>query len=124
MGHGDRPRTRRCTGGPLPHGGQGHPGRPRHSAAPRGRQPVRPPAPPTALHKPTAPPPSLMRKVAPEPRYQLIVTTNYDDALERAFNEAREPFDLVAYIADGEHRGKFMHAPPGQEAHVIERPNE
>jgi hypothetical protein len=54
----------------------------------------------------------------------LIVTTNYDDALERAFGEAGEQFDVVSYMADGEHRGKFVHWAPGAEAVVVERPNE
>src|SRR5262249_24017366 len=54
----------------------------------------------------------------------LIVTTNYDDALERAFDEAVEPFDVVSYMADGEHRGRFVHRPPAGEAVVVERPNE
>jgi hypothetical protein len=55
---------------------------------------------------------------------QLIVTTNYDDALERAFTEAGEEYDLVCYLADGEHRGKFVHWAPEREPTVIERPNE
>ena len=46
------------------------------------------------------------------PKYQVILTTNYDDALERAFDEANEPYDVVWYIADGEPRGKFWHRPP------------
>jgi hypothetical protein len=41
--------------------------------------------------------------------YQLIVTTNYDDTLERAFDDAGEPFDLVTYKAEGQHRGRFVH---------------
>jgi hypothetical protein len=57
-------------------------------------------------------------------RCQLIVTTNYDDALERAFREAGEPFDLVCYIAEGSHRGKFVHWPPVGEPTLIEIPNE
>jgi len=57
-------------------------------------------------------------------RCQLIVTTNYDDALERAFREAGERFDLVCYIADGNHRGKFVHWPPEGEPTLIEIPNE
>ena len=58
------------------------------------------------------------------PKYQVILTTNYDDALERAFDEANEPYDVVWYIADGEPRGKFWHRPPGgTEPTVIERPN-
>ena len=54
----------------------------------------------------------------------MVVTTNYDDALERAFRDVDEPFDVVSYLADGEHRGKFVHWAPGAEAVVVERPNE
>ena len=54
----------------------------------------------------------------------LVVTTTYDDALERAFGEAGEPVDVVSYLADGEHRGKFVHWAPGADAVVVERPNE
>jgi hypothetical protein len=54
----------------------------------------------------------------------LVVTTNYDDALERALRDEGEPFDVVSYLADGEHRGRFVHLPPDGEAEVIERPNE
>lgn len=59
-----------------------------------------------------------------EAPYQLIVTTNYDDALELAFAHADEPCDVVWYVADGEQRGKFWHRPPGGEARMIERPDE
>jgi hypothetical protein len=58
------------------------------------------------------------------PKYQVILTTNYDDALERAFDAVKEPYDVVWYIADGEPRGKFWHRPPAStEPTVIERPN-
>ncbi len=41
--------------------------------------------------------------------YKLLVTTNYDDMLERAFREADQPFDLVFYVAEAEeHRGRFQ----------------
>jgi len=56
--------------------------------------------------------------------YQLIVTTNYDDLMERAFQATDEPFDVVSYVAEGEQRGKFLHWPTGGEARLIERPNE
>jgi hypothetical protein len=52
------------------------------------------------------------------------VTTNYDDSLERAFEEAGEAYDLVAYIADGEDRGRFLHRVQGEESVVINRPYE
>ena len=53
----------------------------------------------------------------------LVVTTSYDLALERAFIEAGEEFDVVAYVAAGPHRGKFSHLPPSGEARLIELPN-
>jgi hypothetical protein len=55
---------------------------------------------------------------------QLIVTTNYDDLLERAFLATKQPFDVVSYVAEGEYRGKFLHRPPEGEVLLIERPNE
>jgi len=79
---------------------------------------------PTSLHRFFASAPGLLREKGYPPRYPLIVTTNYDDALERAFRAAGEPFDLVSYVAEGEQRGKFIHFPPGGEVCVIERPNE
>jgi len=54
---------------------------------------------------------------------QLIVTTNFDLALERAFSEAEEEFDVVSYIALGRHRGKFLHVPAAGDAVVVEVPN-
>jgi hypothetical protein len=53
----------------------------------------------------------------------LIVTTNYDLALERAFLEADEEFDVVSYIAAGPHRGKFSHLPPDGHPRIIEVAN-
>ena len=80
--------------------------------------------PPTALHRFLAHLPSILRRHHPEaPRYQLIVTTNYDDVLERAFHERDEPFDLVTYDAEGEFRGKFTHRPHQGEPVTIHEPN-
>lgn len=78
---------------------------------------------PTKVHTLFASVPAFLRRQGLV-RYQLIVTTNYDDALERAFREAGEEFDLVCYIADGQHRGKFLHVPPNGNPRVVERPNE
>jgi hypothetical protein len=44
-------------------------------------------------------------------QYQLIVTANYDETLERAFDGVHEPFDLVVFMARGEHAGRFLHVP-------------
>ena len=65
--------------------------------------------------------PALLReRGAP---HQLIVTTNYDLALERAFEEAGEELDIVAYVATGPHRGRFWHRPPGEPPRPIDVPN-
>jgi hypothetical protein len=82
---------------------------------------------PTPLHEFLASVPErLFRRADSAPRYQLIVTTNYDDALEKAFDEAGEPYHLVWYLAAGrEHeRGKFMHRAPGQAPVLIADPSE
>jgi hypothetical protein len=79
---------------------------------------------PTPVHSFLARLPSVIRDEGHPPRYQLIVTTNYDDALEQAFRDADEPFDLATYIADGPHKGRFVHVPADAEARVIEKSNE
>jgi hypothetical protein len=56
--------------------------------------------------------------------HQLIVTTNYDDALEQALTKAGEQFDLIWYSAVGRYAGKFLHKPPDGEVRPIKRPNE
>ncbi len=79
--------------------------------------------PPTALHHFLAGVPAILRsRRAPSP-YQLIVTTNYDDVLERAFRQVDEPFDLVSYDAEGADRGKFVHHPHDGEPITIAEPN-
>jgi SIR2-like protein len=80
--------------------------------------------PPTPLHQFLATLPILLRQKGYPPRDKLIVTTNYDDVLERAFQAADEPFDLVSYIAEGEDRGKFIHKSPDGESKLIDKPNE
>ena len=80
---------------------------------------------PTPLHELLAGVPErLFRRADQPPRYQLIVTTNYDDALEQAFDRAGEPYHLVWYVAQpAEHeQGKFVHRPPGGKPVVVVRP--
>jgi hypothetical protein len=58
---------------------------------------------------------------------QVILTTNYDDALERAFVSAGEEYDLITYVCTNPvaQRGRFMHFPPGDAAPLpIVTPNE
>jgi hypothetical protein len=81
---------------------------------------------PTELHELLAAMPQLVRgwrAQGHESRFQLIVTTNYDDALEHAFTGVNEEFDLVTYIAAGRDRGKFVHHRPNGQSEVIKRPN-
>jgi len=54
---------------------------------------------------------------------QLVVTTNFDLALERAFAEADEPLDVVSYVASGRHRGRYLHRSAEGDATVVEVPN-
>ena len=76
---------------------------------------------PSPLHRFLARLPALLReRGAP---HQLIVTTNYDLALERAFEEAAEELDIVSYVAAGAHRGRFWHRPPGEPPRPIDVPN-
>ena len=55
--------------------------------------------------------------------HQLIISTRYDLALERAFESAGEEVDVVTYVASGAHRGKFWHRAPGEEPRPIDIPN-
>ena len=76
---------------------------------------------PGPLHCFLAKLPALLRaRGAP---HQLIVSTNYDLALERAFEEAGEELDIVAYVAAGPYRGRFWHRPPGEAPRPIDVPN-
>jgi DNA-binding SARP family transcriptional activator len=54
---------------------------------------------------------------------QLVVTTGYGRALERAFEEAGEEVDVVSYVAIGPHRGRFMHRRPDGSETVVAVPN-
>jgi SIR2-like domain len=82
--------------------------------------------PPTEVHRFLAGIPKLMATLARPPRdsHLLVVTTNYDDVLERAFDEVNEPYDLVWYVARGDHVGKFMHQAPGEGPIVVEDPDQ
>jgi CHAT domain/SIR2-like domain len=57
--------------------------------------------------------PALLRRLGLLPRHQLIITANYDSGLERAFENANEPFDYAVYLAS---TGSFIHVPWGERA--------
>ena len=76
---------------------------------------------PTATHRAVADFARVLReRGAPG---QLIVTANYDQALERVLTEAGEAFDVASYIALGRHRGKFLHVSADGEVRVVDVPN-
>jgi hypothetical protein len=53
----------------------------------------------------------------------IVVTTNYDTALERALVTAGEPFDTLVYLAAGRDRGKFVHVTADGDAALVDLPN-
>ena len=53
---------------------------------------------PTHIHRILARLPHVLEAGAARFPHQFIVTTNYDDALERAFDAAGEEYDLVSYM--------------------------
>ena len=77
--------------------------------------------PPTPLHRFLASLPAQLRERGLPP--QLVVTTSYDTALEKAFEEAGEAVEVVSYLAAGRNRGRFCHVSPDGTGRLIEEPN-
>jgi hypothetical protein len=79
----------------------------------------------TPVHEFFATVPRRLRELkCPTPNL-LIVTTNYDDLMERALRSAGESYDVVRYIQNGKHAGCFWHqSSDGTVSCVIEKPNE
>lgn len=76
-----------------------------------------------SLHELLADLPFVLRERGYPFPYQLIVTTNYDDALEKAFLKKEEEFDLIYYDAEGGHGGRFFYKPWGSSAEPIKKAN-
>ena len=79
--------------------------------------------PPTAVHDFFAELPEVRARCNQDKPAGLIVTTNYDDLLERALRRRQVQFELVAYQAVGEHIGSFLHYRDGMEPVPITVPN-
>jgi hypothetical protein len=79
--------------------------------------------PPTLVHPFLARLSRLTRESKDAQTGMLLVTTNYDDVLELAFQEMGEPYDLVTYIAEGRDRGLFRHFPAEGGQVVVKTPN-
>jgi hypothetical protein len=80
--------------------------------------------PPTDLHHCLARLSRRVREAEDVRDCLLLVTTNYDDSLERAFIAEGEPYELITYIAGGKDRGRFRHITADGESTVIQVPNE
>jgi hypothetical protein len=78
----------------------------------------------TPVHEFFAHLPELLRRRNVGENHLLILTTNYDDMMERSLTSAGEQFDVVTYVADGEDAGKFRHLLANGESVLIRRPNE
>ena len=63
---------------------------------------------------------ALRERGSPPP---LIVTADFDRALERAFADAEEEFDTVCYIGSGRHIGKFLHVTAEGTVALVDMPN-
>jgi len=75
---------------------------------------------PTDVHHFLARLPGRLRRMGIPARHQLIISANYDSSLERAFDEANEPYDCAVYVAAS---GRFVHDPWGEhESTRVKRP--
>lgn len=79
---------------------------------------------PSPVHRFLAQFPRELEQLGLPPRYQMIVTTNYDASLERAFENENEPYDLAIYMASGPDSGKFVHFPFDRDPQPINVPNQ
>ena len=81
---------------------------------------------PGPVHRYLARLPKRLEELGLEKRYQMIVTPKLDLALEQAFREQGEPFDVAVYMAPGtQYEGRFVHLPWGNaDPRPIMTPNE
>ena len=78
--------------------------------------------PPSSLHRMLARVPALLR--ARGMQQLVVLTTNYDDLVERALEAAGEAVDVVWYEAKpGASQGRFLHRAPDGQVTLIDRPN-
>jgi SIR2-like protein len=76
---------------------------------------------PNKLHRFLAELPQRLRAEGQPTCGQLLITTNYDDVLERAFDEADEAVDVVVYETRGDDQ-RFVHLRPDGERVPITDP--
>lgn len=78
----------------------------------------------TDVHHALARLPKILRVAGRTQHNPIIITVNYDDLVERAFAEASEPLDVLAYAVDHSNRGIFQHLKHDGSVTPLDRPNE
>ena len=79
---------------------------------------------PGPVHRYLAHFPKRLEELGLQKRYQMIVTPKYDAALERAFREEKEPFDVAVYMGPGtSDPGTFFHLPWDRPSVAVREPN-
>ena len=73
---------------------------------------------PGPVHRFLAGLPQALAELGHEERHQLIVTTNLDAALERAFDAEQQPYDVAVYMAGA---GQFIHFPSEKPPVIVDR---
>jgi hypothetical protein len=66
---------------------------------------------PNGVHRFLARFPRRLAELGRPSRHQMLVTTNYDTSLERAFDAEGEAYDLAVFMARGADKGSFLHVP-------------
>jgi len=79
---------------------------------------------PTSVHAFLADLPGRLERLGYPGRFQLLVSSNYDTALERAFDAAGTPYDLAVYVASGPGQGKFLHSPHAGAPRLVDDPQD
>jgi hypothetical protein len=77
----------------------------------------------TSVHTFFAELPGKLRKKGYPTQPRLIITTNYDRLMERAFEKVNEPYDVLSYVAhkdiSEDEVGKFRYKEYGKESRVL-----
>jgi hypothetical protein len=77
---------------------------------------------PSAVHWLLATLTSRLREKGYRPRSLLVLTTNFDDSMERALLAAGEPYHMFIFRVEEPHAGYFVYRSPNGEASVVDRP--
>jgi hypothetical protein len=79
---------------------------------------------PSPVHAFLARLPSLLGEKACAKPHQFVVTTNYDDLMEKAMKSVHEPYDLVYYDARSKSpsHGRFLYRAPDAAPVVVKNP--